>query len=114
MKKVWLTLGLILILVSVGGQGYQIFGSSPAFGQPPPPYAYPPNQAYPPPPPYYNPYPPPAPYDYYNYYSAPQANPLNQTLYYLVPQIAGAISGAIQQNNWQRQEQNYYNQWHNR
>ncbi len=114
MKKAWLTMGLILILLTVGGQGYQILGNSPAFGQPPPPPYYQPYQAYPPPQPYYNPYPAPAPYDYYNYYSAPQGNALDQTLFYLVPQVAGAIAGAIQQNNWQRQEQNYYNQMYNR
>jgi hypothetical protein len=113
MKKTWLTLGLVLVLFTVGGPGFQIFGASPAFGQPPPypGYGPPPN---PPPPPYYNPYPPPPPYDYYNYYSAPQANPMAQTLFYVVPQVAGAIAGAIQQNNWQRQEQQYYRNWYGR
>ncbi len=112
MKKVVLALGLILILLSTGGQGYQIFGGSPAFGQPLPYQPYPP-PAYPAPP-YYNPYPTPQPYGYYNYYSAPQANPLAQTLFYVVPQVAGAIEGAVQQNNWQRQEREYYKQWYGR
>ncbi len=113
MKKAWLTLGLILILLTVSGQGYQILGSSPAFGQPPPyvPYGPP---GYPSPPPYYNPYPTPAPYDYYNYYSAPTANPLAQTLFYVVPQVTGAIAGAIQQNHWQRQERQSYKDWYGR
>ena len=80
MKKLWLTLGLISILMVGGGQGYHGFGNSPAFGQPPP---------YPPPPPYYNPYYYPPPSDYYNYYSAPYADPLSQFLYYIAPQIGG-------------------------
>lgn len=108
MKKVWLTLGLILILLTVGGQGFQTFGAGPAYGQPPyPPYGQPP-------PNYYNPYPPPEPYGYYNYYSAPNSTPLGQTLYYVVPQVAGAIAGAVEQNNWQNQEQQYYRNWHRR
>ncbi len=114
MKKVVLALGLILFLLSAGGQGYQIFGGSPAFGQPPPYSPYGPPPAYPAPPPYFNPYSPPPPYDYYNYYSAPQADPLAQTLFYVVPQVAGAIAGAVQQNNWQRQERQYYKQWYGR
>lgn len=75
MKKFWLTLGLISILLAGGGQGG--FGTSPAFGQPPP---YPP---------YNNPYYYPPPSNYYNYYSAPYADPLSQFLYYVVPQIGG-------------------------
>lgn len=80
MKKLCLTLGLILILVGVGGQGYHSFGTSPACGQPPP---------YQPPPPYNNPYYYPPPSNYYNYYSAPYADPLSQLLYYIAPQIGG-------------------------
>ncbi len=80
MKKLWLILGLTLILATWGGQGYQGFGASPAFGQPPPYYV---------PPPYNNPYYYPPPSTYYNYYSAPYADPLSQFLYYAVPQISG-------------------------
>ncbi len=83
MKRVCLTLtlGLILILTAWGGQGYQVFGNRAAFGQPPP---YPP-------PPYYNPYYSPPPYDYYNYYSAPFADPLPQFFYYVVPQLEWGV-----------------------
>lgn len=58
MKRVWITLGLTLMLMAGGGQGYYGFGTSPACGQPPP-YV---------PPPYYNPYYYPPPANYYNYY----------------------------------------------
>jgi hypothetical protein len=71
MKKFWVTLGLISILM-VGG-----FGNSPVLGQPPPP------------PPYDNPYYYPPPSNYYNYYSAPYADPLSQFLYFIAPQIGG-------------------------
>jgi hypothetical protein len=101
MKKVWLNLFLILILLTVGGQGFQILGGSLAFGQPPGYRPYPPP---PPPPPYYNPYFPPPPYDYYNYYSAPQADPLSQFLYSIVPQI----TGEQYRNDWVNREREYY------
>jgi hypothetical protein len=78
MKKLCLIVGLTLILAASGGQGYHGFGISPAIGQPPP---------YPPPPPYNNPYYVPQPYNYYNYYSAPNADPLSQFLFYLAPQL---------------------------
>ncbi|MFA5261984.1 MAG: hypothetical protein WC450_12225 [Candidatus Omnitrophota bacterium] len=78
MKKLWLTLGLTLMLMAGGGQGYQGFGTSPACGQPPPYYV---------PPPYNNPYYYPPPSNYYNYYSAPYSDPLSQFLYYVAPQI---------------------------
>ena len=88
MKRVWLTLWLIIILVGWGGQGYHGFGASPACGQP-----------YPPPPPYNNPYYYPPPYNYYNYYSAPYTDPLSQFLYYVAPQIGG---------EWGEQEEGEY------
>jgi len=79
MKKLWLTLGLTLMLMTGGGQGYHGFGTSPACGQPPL-YV---------PPPYNNPYYYPPPSNYYNYYSAPYGDPLSQFLYYVAPQIGG-------------------------
>ncbi len=77
MKKFWLILGLALILVALGGQGYRGFGTGAAFGQ------------------YYYPYPQPPflscnpsdPYCYYDYYSAPYADPYSQYFYYSVPKV---------------------------
>lgn len=78
MKKFWLSLGLTLILLGGGWQGYQGVGAAPAFGQP---YYQPP----PPPPGYCDPY-------YYQcYYTEPYANPLDQFFYYAVPEIGGEI-----------------------
>jgi hypothetical protein len=84
MKKFCLSLGVALILVCWSGAGYYDLGTRTALGQPPyppPPPAYPQPPAYPPnyyAPPYYQ-----APYNYYNYYSAPTADPLSQFLYYV-------------------------------
>ncbi|MFA5183545.1 MAG: hypothetical protein WC405_19730 [Syntrophales bacterium] len=94
MKKLGLTLGLILMLTAWGGQGYQGFRSGPAYGQPAP-YG---------PQPYYNPYYYPPPYNYYNYYSAPYADPLSQFLYYVAPQI----SGEGEREEWEHRGREYY------
>ncbi len=98
MKKLWLTLGLTVMLMTGGGPGYHGFGDSPALGQPPP-YA----QPYPPQP-YYNPYYYPPPYNYYNYYSAPYTDPLSQFLYYVAPQI----EGQEEREGWEHHAQEYY------
>jgi hypothetical protein len=95
MKKVWLILGLTLILAGWGGPGYLGFGTDPACGQPPPFV----------PPPYNNPYYYPPPYNYYNYYSAPYEDPLSQFLYYLAPQI-GEEQEEQEEREYRRRE--YY------
>ncbi len=76
MKKFMLALGLILVLVCWGWQGYNGVGTAPAVGQPPLGYYCDPY--------YYN-----CTYD--NYYSAPYADPATQFFYYTVPLIGGAI-----------------------
>ena len=93
MKKFVLTLGLTFILLGWGWPGY-LSGTAPAFGQPYPP---------PPPPPgycdpnYYN-------CNYYNYYSAPYANPLDQFFYYTVPEIGGAIIEQHERHEYREQD----------
>ena len=84
MKKFWLSLGLTLILVCLGGGGYYGFGTSPSFGQ------------------YYNYSNPYDPNGYNNYYSAPHADPLSQLLYYFIPQTQG---NATTQRDWQYEQQ---------
>ena len=71
MKKFWLSLGLTLFFVCLGGGGYYGFGTTPSFGQ---------NYHY------ANPY---DPNGYNNYYSAPKADPLSQLLYHFIPQTQG-------------------------
>jgi hypothetical protein len=69
MVKFWVTLVLTLLLLSWGGKGYVGLGVSPANAQP---YYYcDPND----------------PNCYYNYYSAPYADPFSQFFYYAVPLI---------------------------
>jgi hypothetical protein len=85
MKKASLILALTMLLTMWGNL---------AFGQPPP---YPQQ-------PYYNPYYYPPPYNYYNYYSAPNMDPLSQFLYYVAPQI----EGQEEREEWERQGQEYY------
>ncbi len=75
MKKFMLALGLILILVCCGWQGYQGFGPAPAMGEHP--------RGYYSCDPYYN------TCTYYNYYTAPYTDPLTQFFYYTVPQWQG-------------------------
>jgi hypothetical protein len=84
MKKFWLSLGLTLILVCLGGGGYYGLGTSPSFGQ------------------YYNYSNPYDPNGYNNYYSAPQADPLSQLLYYFIPQIQARETT---QGEWQYKQQ---------
>ena len=76
MKKFILSLSLVLMLA---GWGWQGFGVAPALGEMPPP---PPGALCDPY--YYN-------CDYYNYYSAPYADPTDQFFYYTVPEIGGEI-----------------------
>ncbi len=67
MRKIWPTLGLVLILVGWGVMGYGI-GASPAQAQ------------------YYEPgYQYCDPYNYCTYYNAPYENPSEQFFFYAVP-----------------------------
>jgi len=84
MKKFWLSLGLTLFFVFLGGGGYYGFGTTPSFGQD---YRY------------ADPY---DPNGYNNYYSAPKADPLSQLLYYFIPQTQG---NETSQRNWQYKQQ---------
>ncbi len=76
MRKLVLSLGLVLILAGWGG-GSCDWGISPAHGQPPP--YYPPGYQYC------------DPYNYCTYYSAPYADPYTQFFFYGVPEIGGEI-----------------------
>ncbi len=69
MKKLWLTLGLTLMLTCWCGVGYYGFGTCPAFGQP------------------YVSCDPSDPYCYNEYHAAPYADPLSQLLYYVAPPV---------------------------
>jgi hypothetical protein len=83
MKKFWLSLGLTLFFVCLGGGGYYGFGTTPSFGQS---YRY------------ADPY---DPNGYNNYYSAPRADPLSQLLYYFIPQT----QGDERHRDWQYKQQ---------
>lgn len=83
MRKLVLSLGLVLILAG-WGSGYYDWGLSPAHGQPQP-YLYDLPPGYPPGYQYCD------PYNYCTYYSAPYADPYTQFFFYGVPQIGGQI-----------------------
>ncbi|MCL4501480.1 MAG: hypothetical protein M1438_06425 [Deltaproteobacteria bacterium] len=77
MKKLIISLGLIVMLISWSGPGDLGIGAAPALAQPPPPgYGY--CDPY-----YYN-------CNYNNYYTAPYSDPITQFFYYTVPQVGGA------------------------
>jgi len=91
MKKIWLSLGLSLILACWCGEGYYGFGVCAAFGQ----SRYSrhlscdPND----------------PYCYNDYYSAPYADPLSQFLYFIAPPI-GRDQRYETRQRYERQETN--------
>jgi hypothetical protein len=89
MKKFLLSLGLILMLVSWGGQGDQGIGTAPAGAQSPPGSYCDPN--------YYN-----CTYD--NYYSAPYADPPTQFFYYTVPRTGERIRDRHERRELRREE----------
>jgi hypothetical protein len=77
MKKLILSLGLILMLVCWGWQGGPGVGTAPAIAKPPPPPGYGYCDPY-----YYN-------CNYNNYYTAPYSDPITQFFYYTIPQSGG-------------------------
>jgi hypothetical protein len=94
MKKSMLALGLILILVCCGWQGYQGFGSAPAMADPEHPRA----RGYYQCDPYYS------RCTYDNYYSAPYTDPLTQFFYYTIPGWSGGqIRREHPRRGWQRE-----------
>ncbi len=92
MKKFVLTLGLALIQLSWGWQGFSGLGAPRAYAQyPPPPGAY-----------YCDPYSYQCTYN--NYYSAPYADPLTQFFYYAVPQIGGELEERHERREFREHE----------
>ncbi len=72
MKKFLLWLIMPVILVTWSWQDFGAFGTKPAYGQPPPQVVCDP---------YYE------TCTYYNYYTAPYADPYSQYFYYTVPEV---------------------------
>ncbi len=92
MKKLMLSLALILMLICWGWQGYQGVGTAPALSQPPPPgyyYSCDPN--------YYQ-------CDYYNYYSAPYTDPGTQFFYYTLPWAGGELEEHLEHREYREHE----------
>lgn len=90
MKKFWLCLGLALIMACWCGEGYQGFGTCPAFGQPYDSGNLSCN--------------PSDPYCYNDYYAAPSADPLSQLLYYVAPPVVEVEPVYRPRQRYERQE----------
>ena len=106
MKEFWVFLTLALIMASWGGMGYDDFGTSPAFADPPySQYRYYNFRRY-----------CADPYNYYNCYSTPYRNPgLGYFYYYTYPfgrPLPPQYRRDWQQRRFHRHQQRQYRRFH--